>query len=499
MTNKPIKKETDVEITYGIKILDSPTPKANSKDIRSAVTKEKTVEKFRSIAQNYVTVLDVLWQYTQEIGLVANNTSLLNFTKLPTILDELRARNKKASSTEKPVANFTLSIKKKNLKKKEAIIPIFEISHLKKLSDYFRHNDKALHLLHETVLQQMVNAWEKVLASLLEWKFKSSPDIIPKERTITYSDILSFNDFDDVQKHLIENEIDEFLKRNTTSDQIKYFKENLNVDLRSNFSFVDDLCEVVLRRHAIVHAGGIASGEYLNRVKKLRNLTFKVPAEGNDLSKSDSYVIRAWCILYAAGVILLHLLAVDHARGKKSKEDEEYADEFLNNAAYNNIKNKQYFSAELILEYANNRHLASSISALMGLINLAQTYKWQGNVEKCKALLNGHNWQSCSADFKTCVAALNEDYEAFCKNLKIAVQEKTVTLESLYEWPVFQSMRNVKTFKQDVKDITGLEFNESDIQNTPTLLDFDSKEKLDDFFKKLSKDDTLPLSNIQSE
>ena len=496
MTNKPIKKETDVEITYGIKILGSHPPKANSKDARSAVTKEKTVEKFRSIAQNYVTVLDVLWQYTQEVGLVANNTSLLNFTKLPTILDELRVRSKKASPKEKPIANFTLSIKKKNLKKKEAIIPIFEIAHLRRLRDYFQHNDKALRLLHETVLQQMVNAWEKVLASLLEWKFKSSPDIIPKERKISYSDILNFNDFIDVQKHLIENEIDEFLKRNTTSEQIKYFKDNLSVDLKSSFSLVDDLCEIVLRRHAIVHAGGIASGEYLNRVKKLHNLTFKAPGAGDDLSKSDSYVKRAWCILYAAGVILLHLLAVDRARAKKSKEDEEYADEFLNNAAYNNIRNRQYFSAELILEYVSKRHLASSASSLMARVNLAQTYKWQGNVEKCKALLNGHNWQACSADFKTCVAALQEDYEDFCKNLKIAVQEKTITLESLYEWPVFQVMRNVKTFKQDVKDIAGLEFNENDIQNKPTLLDFDSKEKLDEFFKKSNKGSVITSLSV---
>ncbi len=42
-----------------------------------------SIDQFRSIAQNFVTYMQILWQYAHEVGAVAERTSLTNLAHLP--------------------------------------------------------------------------------------------------------------------------------------------------------------------------------------------------------------------------------------------------------------------------------------------------------------------------------------------------------------------------------------------------------------------------------
>ncbi len=458
--------------------IDNNNNELPSTKVDKVSNEETTIDKIISLAQDYVTILQLLWQYTNEIGSVAQNTSLLNIAQLPFLIKELQEKSKRLTSNT-PIANSIFKFSIASGKEIKIDIPLYDFKDVKKIEDSLKYHGKALNLLHETVLQQMVNAWENILAKVLEWKLQADPYGISKNHTITYSQILAFPSMEDVKKHVIYQEIKTFLKENTTLEQIRYFNREFKVDLESQLPLVDDLCEIVLRRHVIVHAGGIANHEYLSRVKKLKKLSDELPNLGDNLSGSVSYIKKAWSILFSSGIILLHRLAVSEARKKKSKDAECKADDILNNAAFTNIKYSQYFSAELILQYAYNRHLANPRLKLMILINLAQTYKWQNRKDKCAQLLTEYDWNSCSAEFKICVDALRDDYNSFLSDLRIAMQEGSITISTLYDWPIFKIFRKKHSFKDDIKKIFEChDFNEDNLSKYQPLLDFESDDKL---------------------
>ena len=61
----------------------------------------------------------------------------------------------------------------------------------------------------------------------------------------------------------------------------------------------------------------------------------------------------------------------------------------------------------------------------MVLVNLAQTYKWQGLEKDCRDLLRSQDWEATSDDFRLCVAVLeDEDAEQY---LVSAVRSGNIT------------------------------------------------------------------------
>lgn len=463
---------------------------------RANVTESRSIDKFWSIAQSFVTSLQILWEYTHEIGSVAERTSLANLAHLPSLLKEIEERNSKKQKNEKPVATVSFSFNDaKENKLQEKSFPIFELIHVNKLQDCLTRHNRALRLLNETVLQQMVNAWERVLGELVGWKLNADSDIISndkskdksKNRSISYSQLLSFSSFDEVRRHIISSEVIDFLKDKTSLEQIKYFKDELKVDFGSHFHYIGDLCEIVLRRHAIVHAGGRATSEYCRRLKQLKDYSGKIPKEGTDLLPESDYIKRAWSVVYAAGVVMTHLVAMNHARQKKNKDDEDIANSILINASFNSIKSEQYDAAAIILEYAHKLHLSDSSSDLMVAINLAQTYKWKGDDSKCQKILNEdkYNWKSNSANFRLCVAALRDDHIAFQKELSIVAQEGSLSAQELFEWPVFKSLVKLPHFTDWVKTAYGEKAGATTSAHKPKLIDFQPDKTISDIIKSM--------------
>jgi len=462
---------------------------SDSDSIDDGPSKDTSINEFRSIAQSFVTYLQVLWEYAHEIGAAAERTSLSNLALLPSLLREVEDRRNNANDDESPVATIVFSVEdRKKEQQQEKSYPIYEIEHARKLQDCLIQHNRALDMLNETVLQQMVNAWEHAIGDLLAWKLRADPDIIPKDRMLSYSQLLSFCDLAEAQRHLIEKEVSEFLKSRSTIEQIRYFKKEFRAQLENHFPKIGDLCEIVLRRHAIVHAGGKASSEYCRRVKKLKGVSSSPVEEGSPLLVNAPYIKEAWAIIYASGVVLIHLVARVHAKQSKCKEDEDAADSFLINATFNNIKNRQYEAAELVLEYAKKLRLNNSTSDLMVLINLAQTHKWKGDAEKCLHLLDEYDWSSCSANFRLCAAALREDIAIFKRELCFVAREGSIRITDLYEWPVFNAIRKNEHFMEWIKEAYGDDVSAPKTTLQPKLIDFHADKPLSKLLKEIVND-----------
>lgn len=269
--------------------------------------------------------------------------------------------------------------------------------------------------------------------------------------------MLSFSSLEDAKRHVIAKEIENFLKRKGTDEQLKYIKDELKADIASHFKHLSEFKEIILRRHAIVHAGGLASAEYIRRAKRIKGIDISNIDEGEHMPLHAKYVINAWNVICSMGVILLHLVAKECARSKRSKTEEDQADRFLINSAFNCIQNNQLDAAESILKYAHKLKLTKDPSDLMVTINLAQTLRWKGDIKGCEKLLDSKDWSAYSSLFQLCVAALRDDENNFKTLLFEIASQKAISITELCEWPVFRLMRSKEDFHECVKEAFGEE------------------------------------------
>jgi len=112
---------------------------------------------------------------------------------------------------------------------------------------------------------------------------------------------------------------------------------------------------------------------------------------------------------------------------------------------------------------------------LVSKINLAQTYKWQGDEEKFKQIIDAIDLDAANAKFQLCVAALNEDIDNFILKLNEVSKINLVTVSELYEWPVFSKMRENPDFNKWIEEAYGYRFSKLQKLLQPKLLDLSPK------------------------
>ena len=387
-----------------------------------------------TIGDNFVTILLILWEYICSFGRLCEISSVTSVASLFALINEIRKKEEKLKKQRgnKPFAILNLNLYGKDKNGKEHHdsfkLSIFDLHHLQKINEFKRHNRVALKILHETALQELVNNWEKLLSDLFGWYLKDHPEKIDSSRTLKACKLLQFDNIDEIKTKIINDEIKSFITTKDTKEQLKFFKNNLGVDLQAQFEKINDLIEIILRRHLIVHAGSIVTGEYINKVKKLKlskTIDLKV---GDHILIEPDYVSKAWEIIYAAGVIFLHCV------GKKLFQYstvEESIDNFLNNAAFLCIKNQLYNTALTILEYGKRRHFSKESQKWTLIINLAQTYKWLGQPEKMKETIDGIDWKVANPLYQLCLAALNDDSVHFRTHLNNAITQGLITVTEL--------------------------------------------------------------------
>ena len=337
----------------------------------------------------------------------------------------------------------------------------------------------------------MKSCWESYWYGI----FFNNPDAVTKDESLKYKVILSFSSFEDVKKHLINKEVELFLKNKSTEEQLKYLKKELRADIASHFSKISQFKEIFLRRHVIVHAGGKVSAEYLRRARKIKGIDLSDLTEGVKIPLTSNYVIEAWNTVCSVGVILLHLIAKDCARSNKSKQKEDEADRFLVNASFECIKNDQLDAARNILEYANRLKLAEDSSDLMVTINLAQTHKWQGDNERCQSILDSKDWNSYNSLYQLCVAALRDDEGEFAKQLIENASQDTINVADICEWPVFRNMRQKSNFSDWIMDAYGQEIKDSEDTIEFRMLHMDA----DDTIRRISENSQGKRKFIRSD
>ena len=436
--------------------------------------------------EQFATRLQLLLTYRREIGTVARATSFANTVSIFALLSDMAEASRDRDGTD-ALASFSFDLLVESeggsVRRLSARGPIYEHHHVTAVQNRVKYNDAALRLLHEASVQQLVNSYERLIGDIARLHIFENTQEAAKDQSLTYRQILEFGSIDEVKRAVVEAQVRDLIRHSDTLEQLEWLRKRLNVDVRSQFPGIGAFRGLEFRRHAIVHAGGIATSEYMRRLGVLGET--ESAAEGTPLTLSSAYIDRSWDVVYALGIVTIHLASVARAKGLCDAEQEETADGQLNTAAVWAIKQQRYGAAERILEYAHKRRLSKTTYKLMVLVNLAQTYKWQGRNEECKDLLIPHDWEATSDQFRLCVAVLrDEDAEDY---LTRAVKSGDISLFDLYEWPVFSKFRERDEFPAIVERVFGPDARPPLEKFPASLLDFSHEDTLREIFQHLER------------
>jgi len=238
------------------KIDESETNK-NSQDAKKAAASQ--LNSFDRLGHQFATRLQLLWTYVRQIGGAAQSASFANMAGILALVNDI-AETAKEKKEEEAIATFRLILDletnddKRENRTLSFAAPLYEERHERAILERRKYHHAALRILHETAVQQLVNAYEQLLAELLREHIAANTSDAAKDRSITYQQLLEFGSLEEAQRHVIEVQVTEFVRGHDTAQQFKYFRDNLKVDVSANFPDLSHYRELVLRRHTIVDA-----------------------------------------------------------------------------------------------------------------------------------------------------------------------------------------------------------------------------------------------------
>ena len=203
---QPSQNKEDIQIisvTFNVSLFN------DSKPLEDEDSNTKLIKNLVRNGRDFTTVLQMLWKYINSIGLLAETTSNTSIVTLIVLLDEIKhvAKNR----TDKPLAELEIELLGKDTDNNEKVnkqkVKIYDPSHFVKIMEFKQHNQAALSILHDTAIQQLINAWEKLLADILSWYYQNNHDKITKDKSISYNKILQFSNLDEAKQEVIDQEV----------------------------------------------------------------------------------------------------------------------------------------------------------------------------------------------------------------------------------------------------------------------------------------------------
>ncbi|MCC6676879.1 MAG: hypothetical protein IT436_07030 [Phycisphaerales bacterium] len=290
---------------------------------------------------------------------------------------------------------------------------------------------------------------------MLRATYKAKPDYIPKDRTIKYGDIFGLTDILEIRRQIIEQEAEAY-NRLSTEEQIDRIVKFIKiVDLHKAIPCLGNVAEMLLRRHAIVHAGGVASPEYIRRISDVENLNTRSVKTGDMLSCSEEYLNDVWNQTTFVCVALTELSIKQIYKKEHNKIAE--AESLLNQAGFDCLLRKEWQAALLIFKYTIDYPRVDDELNGMARINYAIALRHTSQDEEANKIVAAAKWKAASPLLRLGASAVRADFDAFERDLRVchAEGDSVIGVDDLHRWPVFEWVRGDPRFSTLVESLYG--------------------------------------------
>ncbi|MHB8485907.1 MAG: hypothetical protein ACYDCM_09270 [Candidatus Acidiferrales bacterium] len=262
-------------------------------------------------------------------------------------------------------------------------------------------------LVPRSLVVSLVSQFDAYLGRLVRRLFIARPEILnASENTLTFSELMEFESVENAREVVIEREVESLLRR-SHSDQFGWLEKTFGLQLRKDLEVWPVFIELTERRNLFVHANGVVSRQYL---EVCRRNACRIPEDfrpGQTLSITTDYFVKAYECILEIGVKLGQVLWRKVLPGEIDAPDGN-----LNRVSYGLLSEGKYPLARMLLNFGTEtlpKH-SSEESRLIMVVNRAQSYKWSGDGDTCKAIVNKEDWSAKGLKFKMAQAILLDDF-----------------------------------------------------------------------------------------
>lgn len=318
------------------------------------------------------------------------------------------------------------------------------------LSKKVKQADVSKRVIPRVLVLALISQFDAFLGRLLRVIFLLRPELMTtSERSLTLSQLLDLGTIESATEYLLEKEIETVLRKSHT-EQFSWMENKFSVKLREGLDSWPTFIELTERRNLFAHSNGIVSDQYL---AVCRNNAVQLATDcirGFELTVDPKYFKCAYRCIYEIGIKLSQVL------WRKLRSDQlEAADNNLIGLTYDLLVAGKNKLACKILDFAcvTLKKHASEHCRLVMTINRAQAYKWAGNADKCRSILDGQDWSACGPEFHLSNAVLRDDFETAAKIMRSIGAKGRLRETDYQEWPLFKDFRNSEVFKSVYKEV----------------------------------------------
>jgi hypothetical protein len=231
--------------------------------------------------------------------------------------------------------------------------------------------------------------------------------------------VSGFSSIEDARNFVVDKEVESVLRKNH-AEQFDWLENKFGLPLREGLKAWPVFIEVTERRNLFVHTNGIISHQYLDVCRRHSCSLGSDVCAGQSLSVPRTYFESAHECIFEIGVKLSQVLW-----RKLKPEDIEKADSNLVSVCYELLADGRYRIAKVLLDFAAEtlKKYASEENRLTFVVNRAQAYKWSGEEEAVKNIVNEEDWSATSAKFQLAHAVLMNDLKTAVMPLQLPFKE----------------------------------------------------------------------------
>ena len=323
----------------------------------------------------------------------------------------------------------------------------------KRLMNRLQTANRATGLLPEIFVVALVSQYDAFLGGLVRALMKGRPEIVnATSRGIPFAQLVTFESVEAARDAVVNEEV-EALLRKSHSDQFSWLESTFGLKLRERLRQWPDFVELTERRNLFVHARGVVSRQYLDVCRRHQVRVTDEVKLGKRLHVSPDYFFRAHACVLEIGVMLGQVLWRKMFSGQLLA-----ADKHLNGVCFELLVERRYDSAITLLDFATCilKKFGSEEYRRMMVVNRAQAYKWHGDGNKCRSIMESEDWSASQDSFKLADAVLKDDVDASVEIMqRLGATHDVVTKECYRDWPLFREIRKQGLFRETYEKIFG--------------------------------------------
>lgn len=340
-------------------------------------------------------------------------------------------------------------------KERRVEIPNEHYREWKRRDRYYQHIKTSRALLPRSLLVSLISQYDAYLGRVLRVAFTRKPDILNgSEKKISFDTLSHFPSIDAAREYILEKEVESIL-RSSHTDQFKWMESAFSVPLTKGLERWPTFIEITERRNLFVHTDGVVSSQYI-AVCNLHKCDLPIEIkEGVRLDVPQDYFAAAHSCIYEIGVKLGHVLW-----RKLLPDERKHADQSFLRTTYELIENGKYELAIRLLDFCCKefKKFSSEETELILTVNRAQAYKWNGDLEHCKRIMNAIDWSAKSDQFRLADAVLGDNWSRAERLMTRIGSNGVVSQDAYRHWPLFREWRKRPEFTRAYKEIFGIEF-----------------------------------------